>query len=91
MSAAELAGYAGTYVSEELLDAQYLISVDKDTLVLKTRDTPRAELKAMAPDKFTVPGFGLNVEFVRGKGGQLTGFTVSVGRAAGIVFSRAAN
>ena len=89
IGAAELAAYAGAYVSEELLDARYLLSVDKGTIVLKTRDTSRAELKAMAPDKFTVPGYGLNVEFVRGKGGKVTGFTVSVGRAAGIAFSRA--
>jgi len=88
MGAAELAGYAGTYVSEELLDAKYIISVDKDALVLKTRDVPRAELKAMAPDKFMVPGYGLNIEFVRGQGGKVTGFTVSVGRAAGIVFAK---
>ena len=88
MGAADLAGYAGTYVSEELLDTQYLISVDKDKLVLKTRNTPRAELKAMAPDKFMVPGYGLNLEFVRGKDGQVTGFNVSVGRAAGIAFSK---
>lgn len=91
--AAELAEYAGTYVSEELLDAKYLISVDKDKLVLKTRETARAELKAMAPDKFTLPGYGLNMEFVKGGGGngkgdKVTGFTVSVGRAAGIAFSK---
>ena len=89
MSAADLAAYAGAYVCEELLDAKYLIRVDKGALVLKTRDTPRAELKAMAPDKFTVPGYGMNVEFARGKGGKVSGFTVSVGRAAGIAFSRA--
>jgi len=88
MSAADLAEYAGAYVSKELLDARYLISVDKEKLVVKTRDTPRAELKAMAPDKFMVPGYGLNVEFVRGKGGRVDGFTVSVGRAAGIAFSK---
>jgi hypothetical protein len=35
-----------------------------------------------------VPGYGLNVEFGRGKGGQVTGFTVSVGRAAGISFQK---
>ena len=86
--AAALTEYAGAYVSEELLDARYLISLDKETLVLKTRDTPRAELKAMAPDKFMVPGYGLNVEFVRGQGGRVAGFTVSVGRAAGIAFNR---
>jgi CubicO group peptidase (beta-lactamase class C family) len=87
--AAALTEYAGAYLSEELLDARYLISVDKDKLVLKTRDTARAELKAMAPDKFTVPGYGLNIEFARGRGGRVSGFTVSVGRAAGIAFAKA--
>jgi len=88
LSAEELKEYAGTYVSEELLDAKYRLSVEKDGLVVKTRDVARAELKATAPDKFTVPGYGLNVEFVRGKSGAVTGFTVSVGRAAGIEFSK---
>jgi hypothetical protein len=86
LSAAELGAYAGTYVSEELLDARYVISVDKDGLILKTRDTARAPLKSMAPDKFMLPDFGLNIEFEREKGGMVTGFTVSVGRAAGIAF-----
>lgn len=93
MGTSELATYAGAYVSKELLDAKYLISVDKDKLVLKTRNMPRAELKAMAPDKFTLPSYGLNVEFVKGGGGngkgdKVTGFTVSVGRAAGIAFGK---
>ena len=86
LSAAELGAYAGTYVSEELLDARYVISVDKDGLILKTRDTARAPLKSMAPDKFMLPDFGLNIEFEREKGGMVTGFAVSVGRAAGIAF-----
>jgi CubicO group peptidase (beta-lactamase class C family) len=86
LDAAGLAAYAGNYVSEELLDTKYKVSVDKDGLAVKTRDVPRAELKAMAPDKFTMPGFGLNVEFVRGDGGKVMGFTVSVGRAGGIEF-----
>jgi CubicO group peptidase (beta-lactamase class C family) len=86
IGAPDPAKYAGSYVSEELLGARYVIRLDKGQLVLKTRDTPRAELKAMAPDKFTVPGFGLNVEFTRGRGGQVAGFTVSVGRTAGIGF-----
>ena len=86
LDAAGLAEYAGNYVSEELLDANYKVSVEMDGLVMKTRDVPRAELKAMAPDKFTMPGFGLNVEFMRGDGGKVMGFTVSVGRAGGIEF-----
>ncbi len=56
--------------------------------MLKTRAVARAELRPMAPDKFTVPGYGMNVEFVRGRNGAVTGFTVSVGRAAGIEFSK---
>jgi CubicO group peptidase (beta-lactamase class C family) len=89
LDAAALAAFAGAYESAELLDARYVIGIDKGELMLKTRTVPRAELKPMAPDKFTVPGFGLNIEFVRA-GGRVTGFTVSVGRAAGIVFARAA-
>jgi hypothetical protein len=75
-------------VSEELLDARYIISVDKETLVVKTRDTPRAVLKLMALDKFTLPDYGLNIEFVRGRDGKVSGFTVSVGRAGGIAFAK---
>lgn len=93
LDAAALAAYAGSYASGELLDARYVIGVDKGGLVLKMRTTPRAELKPMAPDKFTVPDYGMNVEFVRdadangsGASGKVTGFTVSVGRAAGIAF-----
>jgi hypothetical protein len=86
MSAAELGEYAGTYVSEELLDAHYIVSVAKDTLVVKSRTMPEAPLQTMAPDKFTLPDFGMNIEFVRGAGGKVTGFTMSVGRAAEIAF-----
>jgi CubicO group peptidase (beta-lactamase class C family) len=78
--------YAGTYVSPELLDVRYLISVDKDKLVLKMRAIPRAEMKAMAPDKFVEFDYGSNIEFLRGKSGKVTGFRLAVGRAAGIEF-----
>ncbi|MGA2362115.1 MAG: serine hydrolase domain-containing protein [Candidatus Aminicenantales bacterium] len=86
LTPAMLNDYAGTYVSPELLDARYQIRVDKDKLVLKTRTIPRAEMKAMAPDKFIEPESGANIEFVRGKGGKVTGFKLAVGRAAGIEF-----
>jgi CubicO group peptidase (beta-lactamase class C family) len=81
--------YAGTYVSPELLDARYQIRVDKDKLVLKMRTILRAEMKAMAPDKFIESDYGANIEFVRAKGGKATGFKLAVGRAAGIVFQKA--
>jgi len=78
--------YAGTYISPELLDARYRIVVDKDKLVLKMRAIPQSGLKAMAPDKFIDSELGANIEFERKKGGKVAGFTVSVGRAAGIAF-----
>jgi len=86
LTPARLAEFAGTYVSSELLDAKYQIAVDKDALVLKMRTVPKAGLKAMAPEKFVEQEFGANIEFVRGKGGRVTGFRLAVGRAAGIEF-----
>ena len=101
LDTAALAAYAGPYMSEELLAARYVIGVDKGGLVLKMRTAARGELVAVAPEGFTVPERGLNVEFVReggeggsgktavsGGSGKVTGFTVSVGRAAGIAFAR---
>jgi CubicO group peptidase (beta-lactamase class C family) len=81
-----LAQYAGTYVSPELLDARYDIAATKDGLVLSMRNIHRAPLKAMAPDRFTEPEFGANIEFVRDGGGTVTGFKLGVGRAGGIEF-----
>ena len=89
--AAELAEFVGAYISEELLDARHVVSIAKDAkdgLVVKSLTIPQAALQAMAPDKFMVPGFGLNVEFVRDGGGRISGFAMSVGRAAGILFNK---
>ncbi len=86
LTAARLAEYAGTYASPELLEAKYEIAVDKSALVLRMRTVPKAALKAMAPEKFVDQEFGANIEFVRAKGGRVTGFRLAVGRAAGIEF-----
>jgi len=83
-----LASYAGTYVSSELLGARYGISLEKDKIVVKTRTVPRAELKPVAPDKFTEQGLGINIEFQRGRDGKVAGFKLGVGRAGGIEFIR---
>jgi hypothetical protein len=88
LNAARLAEYAGTYVSPELLDVKYQIAVDKDKLVVKMRSVSGAPLKAMAPEKFVEREFGANIEFLRSKGGRVTGFKLAVGRAAGIEFIR---
>lgn len=86
LTAALLKEYAGSYVGRELLDVGYTVAVDKDALVVKMRAMPKAALKAMAPDKFTTSEFGLNIEFLRGKGGKVIGFKLGVGRAGGIEF-----
>jgi CubicO group peptidase (beta-lactamase class C family) len=81
----DLEAYAGMYVSEELLGARYGIVVEKGGLVVKFRNPIAGALKAMAPDKFTTSG--VNFEFAR-RGGRITGFDLSVGRAARIEFRR---
>jgi hypothetical protein len=88
LGAAELGEYAGTYVSEELLDAHYTVSVNQGQLSVKMRASKPAPLKAMAPNRFLLVGYGLNVEFARGANGDVDGFTISAGRAAGIAFTR---
>ncbi|OGD17628.1 MAG: hypothetical protein A2Y69_10090 [Candidatus Aminicenantes bacterium RBG_13_59_9] len=80
---AQLKEYAGEYVSEELLNAKYRFVVENGALIAKFRSLPPAPFTAMAKDKFTQGGFG--IEFVR-KGKAVTGFTFNMGRAAGIVF-----
>jgi hypothetical protein len=44
LGAAELGEYAGTYVSEELLDALYTVSVNEDQLSVKMRTIESAPL-----------------------------------------------
>jgi CubicO group peptidase (beta-lactamase class C family) len=88
LSAAALAACAGTYMSAELLDARYTISVRSGQLTVAMRTFPPTPLKAMAPDKFAVTDIGCNIAFTRGKDGKVNGFTLSVGRASGIAFKR---
>jgi CubicO group peptidase (beta-lactamase class C family) len=88
LTPAELAQYAGTYVSHELLNVEYQVAVEKDGLILKMRTVPRAALKPMAPDKFTEPEFGANIEFLweAHRADGIAGFKLGVGRAGGIEF-----
>ena len=86
LSQAELGAYAGTYASEELLGAAYRFVVEKGALIVHFRSIEPTPLKAMAPDQFT--GGIFNLDFVRGKGNKISGFTLSLGRVAGIVFVR---
>jgi hypothetical protein len=88
LTPAQLAQYAGVYVSHELLNVEYQVVVEKDGLILKSRTVPKAALKPMAPDRFTTPEFGFNIEFLwePNKADGIAGFKLGVGRAGGIEF-----
>ena len=60
LGAAELAAYAGTYVSEELLDAKYRISVDKDSA--RAQDAGHAAGRAQGHGPGQVHGPRLRAE-----------------------------
>jgi len=86
LTPAQLDEFAGDYNSPELLGATYQLVVDKGSLIVKFRSASQSPMKAMAPDKFTLEG--VNLDFVRNRGGKITGATLSTGRAAGIVFHK---
>ena len=84
LTEAQLGGYAGTFASDELLGAKYRLGVEKGSLVVNFRSLPPTQLKAMAPDQFSAGFF--NLDFVRDKGNKISGFKLSMGRVAGLVF-----
>jgi CubicO group peptidase (beta-lactamase class C family) len=81
---AELERYAGTYYSEEL-GATYTVTASDTALVLKTRG---------GADRVHRPAFGDTfqgdyvVRFVRGRGREVEGMTLSSGRTRGVRFVR---
>lgn len=86
LTAAQLKGYEGEYVSDELMGAKYGVLLEKDGLSVKTRHKGLAALKPMAAEQFVMEG--MNIKFVKGKRNEVTGFRLSVGRAAGIEFRK---
>ena len=86
LTEAQLGGFAGTYASDELLGAKYRLGIEKGSLVVTFRSIPPTQLKAMAPDQFSAGFF--NLDFVRDKGNKISGFKLSLGRIAGIVFAK---
>ena len=88
---ADLEALAGAYVSEELLDARYTLSVRDGRLMVAMRTIPPTPLEGTGKDKFAAPDIGCDIAFTRGGDGKVDGFTLSAGRAAGIVFRRAAS
>jgi len=83
LTPARLQEYAGEYFNDEL-PATYKLVVEKGALVFKHKNAPKAPLKAMAPDKFTLRG--MNIEFARDKNKKITGFKLGAGRAVNIEF-----
>ena len=82
---AQLAEFAGTYSSDELL-VSYALSVEGDTLMLRVKDgRPRAMTPAVR-DAFVAQGQIL--EFQRNAQRRITGFTVQAGRVRNIAFTR---
>jgi CubicO group peptidase (beta-lactamase class C family) len=84
LTESQLKAYAGTYASEELLGAEYRLKVDRGNLIVRFRSIPTTRLKPMAPDQFWADFF--NLDFVRNQAGAITGFNLSMGRVADVVF-----
>jgi hypothetical protein len=88
LEAGRLVEYAGSYMSPELLDARYQIAVNNRRLIINTRTIQKGRLKLMASDKFTSPDLDANIDFVRDKGGKISGFKLGYDGAGGIEFIR---
>ena len=84
----ELARYAGTYRSDELLGATYTVAATDDgTLVLRTRgDLEPITVRPAYGDTFAGD---LLVTFDQGRAGRVTGMRMSSGRVRRVQFTRA--
>lgn len=85
ITAAQAAGYAGRYRSDEL-DTWAVVEARGDTLRARTRWDTWRPLTPMAPDVFVVGGARLRFE--RDRKGVVTGFSVSQARTRNVGFSR---
>jgi hypothetical protein len=85
-SAADLAGFAGTYASREL-DTTWRLVVEKGQLFVRHRGISTQAMTPTLRDAFTLDG--MNLVFRR-SGGKATGFTLDAGRVRGVAFARAA-
>jgi hypothetical protein len=86
ITAADLAEYAGTYMSPEL-ETEYKLSVERGRLVLHQGLRPAVPLSLIAQDEFN-DGNLITLVFKRGSGGKLAGFEVFTLRAGGVAFTR---
>ena len=80
-----LAGFAGTYRSDEI-EASYRLIVRDGSLGIERLKYPRAPLTPLVADTFTSP-LGI-IRFVRGGDGRITGFVLDGGRVRRMKFSK---
>ncbi|MFL5612048.1 MAG: DUF3471 domain-containing protein [Gemmatimonadaceae bacterium] len=85
LTPARLAEYAGTYTSEEL-DAQLVIAVRDNQLVLRRRPADEFALEPMYDDDFSSPIGSLR--FSRDATGRVTGLGIYSGRIRNVRFAR---
>ncbi len=94
LSAAELAGFAGSYFSAEL-DATYRFAVADGGLVVRVEQQPALAVKPVAEDEFRVEfesrGWAASparLEFQRDGAGAVIGFSLSSGSERGLMFEK---
>jgi len=83
-TAAQLAGIAGDYRSEELDVSWQILSRDGGMTVIRPGNDA-TELRPKAQDEFTAGGLGITLER---EGGRVSGFRVFAGRVTGILFEK---
>lgn len=87
-TAAELAGYAGTYHSDEL-GVVYQVTTKDSMLVLQIAGGPPLPLARLAIDSFG-EATGLGLRFTR-RGNRVNGFLLFAGRVQNLRFTRGSN
>ncbi len=85
-TAEELKPYEGIYYSDEL-QTSYGVTTDGHQLNVKIGRIPNLSMKPVVKDSFTSNALGA-FKFFRGSNGNIKGFTLSQGRAQGIVFEK---
>jgi CubicO group peptidase (beta-lactamase class C family) len=85
-SAADLAGFAGTYTSEEA-ETTFVFAVNGDSLALKRRPDTAITLRPSVTDTFSAQPLG-TVKFIRDPGGRVVEASVSRDRVFDLRFIR---
>jgi hypothetical protein len=84
----QLAGYAGSYVSDEI-DPIYRIVVENGGLVLKRLKSKPQKLEPTVEDYFQGPDG--DIHFERDPAGKVTGFVLNSGRIKNFHFKKTAS